>query len=79
LRVYYNDAPLQKYFIVDFICFDLDDATEFVSVIQNRQSAMIGCIEEVAYIHNFIKKDEIEAATEKYGKSKYGAYLSKLV
>jgi glucose-1-phosphate thymidylyltransferase len=57
----------------------LDDATEFIRVIQNRQSAMIGCIEEVAYIHKFIGKDEIEAATEKYGKSKYGEYLSKLV
>lgn len=22
LQVYYNDAPLQKYFIADFICFD---------------------------------------------------------
>jgi len=57
----------------------LDDATEFIRVIQNRQSAMIGCIEEVAYIHKFIGKDKIEAATEKYGKSKYGEYLSKLV
>jgi len=57
----------------------LDDATEFIRVIQNRQSAMIGCIEEVAYIHKFIGKDKIEAATEKYGKSKYGEYLSTLV
>ena len=27
----------------------LDDATEFIRVLQNRQSTMIGCIEEVAY------------------------------
>ncbi len=40
---------------------------------------MVGCIEEVAYIHKFIGKDEIEAATEKYEKIKYGEYLSKLV
>lgn len=66
-------------------CFDngtvesLDDATEFIRVIQNRQSAMIGCIEEVAYTHKFIGKDEIEAATEKYWKSEYGVYLNKLI
>ncbi|WP_026838068.1 glucose-1-phosphate thymidylyltransferase RfbA [Gillisia sp. JM1] len=56
----------------------LDDATEFIRVIQNRQSAMIGCIEEVAYIHKFIGKDEIKLATAKYGKSKYGEYLRSL-
>ena len=35
----------------------LDDATEFIRVLQNRQSAMIGCIEEVAYLHKFIAKE----------------------
>lgn len=53
----------------------LDDATEFIRVIQNRQSAMIGCIEEVAYLHKFIGKKELTHAIQKYGKSKYGEYL----
>lgn len=53
----------------------LDDATEFIRVLQNRQSTMIGCIEEVALIHKFINKDQFEKAIDKYGKSKYGAYL----
>ena len=53
----------------------LDDATEFIRVIQNRQSAMIGCIEEVALVHKFIDKNKFLEATEKYGKSKYGEYL----
>lgn len=57
----------------------LDDATEFIRVLQNRQSTMIGCIEEVALIHKFINKDQFEEATEKYGKSKYGQYLKALV
>jgi len=56
----------------------LDDATEFIRVLQNRQSTMIGCIEEVALIHKFIKKDKLEEAIEKYGKSKYGEYLKEL-
>jgi glucose-1-phosphate thymidylyltransferase len=57
----------------------LDDATEFIRVLQNRQSTMIGCIEEVALVHKFIKKDEFEMAIERYGKSKYGEYLKNLL
>ncbi len=53
----------------------LDDATEFIRVIQNRQSAMIGCIEEVAYQRNFIDKSKLSQLSERYGKSKYGSYL----
>jgi glucose-1-phosphate thymidylyltransferase len=56
----------------------LDDATEFIRVLQNRQIAMIGCIEEVAYLHNFIGKMELEKAIKKYGKSKYGEYLKSI-
>lgn len=53
----------------------LDDATEFIRVLQNRQSTMIGCIEEVAYQRRFIDKAQLQRLSERYGKSKYGAYL----
>ncbi|MGY5846884.1 glucose-1-phosphate thymidylyltransferase RfbA [Salegentibacter sp. HM20] len=53
----------------------LDDATEFIRVIQNRQSAMIGCIEEVAYQRSFIDKSTLKKLSKRYGKSKYGEYL----
>ena len=53
----------------------LDDATEFIRVLQNRQSTMIGCIEEVAYQRRFISKESLKSLSKKYGKSKYGAYL----
>ena len=56
----------------------LDDATEFIRVLQNRQSTMIGCIEEVALIHKFIDKTTFDKAIDKYGKSKYGQYLKNL-
>jgi glucose-1-phosphate thymidylyltransferase len=56
----------------------LDDATEFIRVLQNRQSTMIGCIEEVALIHNFIDDVKFNEAIDKYGKSKYGQYLKSL-
>ena len=56
----------------------LDDATEFIRVIQNRQSAMIGCIEEVAFQRKFIDKSKLNHLAERYGKSKYGEYLNDL-
>ncbi|SDR69283.1 glucose-1-phosphate thymidylyltransferase RfbA [Gramella sp. MAR_2010_147] len=57
----------------------LDDATEFIRVLQNRQSEMIGCLEEVAYLHDFIDRNKVELAVQKYGKSKYGVYLQSLL
>jgi len=53
----------------------LDDASEFIRVLQNRQSTMIGCIEEVAYSRRFIDKAKLGELSLRYGKSKYGAYL----
>ncbi|MGW1455545.1 glucose-1-phosphate thymidylyltransferase RfbA [Salegentibacter agarivorans] len=56
----------------------LDDATEFIRVLQNRQSTMIGCIEEVALIHKFISREMFDKAISRYGKSKYGEYLKQI-
>lgn len=56
----------------------LDDAVEFIRVIQNRQGTMIGCLEEVAFERNFISKDDLKLSAKKYEKSKYGDYLKKL-
>ncbi|MCM4157125.1 glucose-1-phosphate thymidylyltransferase RfbA [Gramella sp. AN32] len=56
----------------------LDDATEFIRVLQNRQSTMIGCIEEVAYLSKFIRKPDLKKLSKKYGKSNYGKYLKQL-
>ena len=57
----------------------LDDATEFIRVLQNRQSEMIGCIEEVALVHKFINIKQFNDAIERYHKSKYGKYLQNLI
>ncbi len=56
----------------------LDDATEFIRVLQNRQSTMIGCIEEVAYLSKFIDKSDLKKLSKRYGKSKYGKYLKEV-
>jgi glucose-1-phosphate thymidylyltransferase len=57
----------------------LSDATEFVRVIEKRQDTKIGCIEEVAYRHGFIDKDQLNALADKYIKSGYGMYLKNLL
>jgi glucose-1-phosphate thymidylyltransferase len=53
----------------------LSDASEFVRVIEKRQSQKIGCIEEIAYRMGFIDQARLLALAEKYQKSGYGQYL----
>jgi glucose-1-phosphate thymidylyltransferase len=53
----------------------LSDASEFVRVIEKRQSQKIGCIEEVAYRMGFIDHEQLMALARKYDKSGYGQYL----
>ncbi|GEN72505.1 MULTISPECIES: glucose-1-phosphate thymidylyltransferase RfbA [Chryseobacterium] len=57
----------------------LNDASEFVSVIEKRQGFKIGCIEEIAFHNKFINEEKLLETAEKYGKSGYGEYLKKLV
>jgi glucose-1-phosphate thymidylyltransferase len=53
----------------------LSDASEFVRVIEKRQSHKIGCIEEIAYRMNFINHQQLLSLADKYQKSGYGQYL----
>jgi glucose-1-phosphate thymidylyltransferase len=56
----------------------LSDATEFVRVIEKRQSQKVGCIEEVAYRMGFIDRKQLLLLADKYDKSGYGQYLRSL-
>jgi glucose-1-phosphate thymidylyltransferase len=53
----------------------LNDATEFVRVIEKRQGTKIGCIEEIAYRMGFINKDQLLEQANSLIKSGYGVYL----
>lgn len=57
----------------------LNDASEFVRVIEKRQGFKIGCIEEIAFRNKFINEEKLLETAVKYGKSGYGEYLKKLV
>jgi glucose-1-phosphate thymidylyltransferase len=57
----------------------LNDAGEFVRVIEKRQGTKIGCIEEIAYRNGFINKEQLLRLADEFNKSGYGEYLRRLV
>ncbi|MBA2746451.1 MAG: glucose-1-phosphate thymidylyltransferase RfbA [Flavisolibacter sp.] len=56
----------------------LNDATEFVRVIEKRQGTKIGCIEEVAWRMGYIQDEQLLQQAESLAKSGYGLYLKSL-
>lgn len=56
----------------------MDAATEFVRVIEKRNNTKVACLDEIAYLHGFINKEQLLKAADKYGKSGYGQYLNKI-
>lgn len=55
----------------------LNQAAQFVQVIEHRQGLKIGCIEEVAFDMGFIDADQLRDIAEPLLKSGYGEYLLK--
>lgn len=56
----------------------LNEAGEFVKVIENRQGVQISAIEEIAYKNDWITKEELLKSADLYGKSLYGEHLKKV-
>ena len=54
------------------------DASDFVRMVESRQSIMISAPEEIAYIKGWIDSEKLLKAAERYGKSTYGAHLKKV-
>jgi glucose-1-phosphate thymidylyltransferase len=57
----------------------MDDASEFVRVMEKRTGNKIACIEEIAYLHGYINKEQAIDISRKYGKSGYGTYILKAI
>jgi glucose-1-phosphate thymidylyltransferase len=57
----------------------LNDASNFVRVIEERTGLKIACLEEIAYKNGWIGKVELQMQCEYYSKSSYGRYLSKIL
>lgn len=56
----------------------LNQASEFVKVIENRQGIQIAAIEEIAYNNGWISKEKLLETANLYGKSSYGAHLKQV-
>lgn len=56
----------------------LNEASEFVKVIEGRQGIMISAVEEIAYKNGWITKEKLLESANMYGKSAYGAHLKKV-
>jgi glucose-1-phosphate thymidylyltransferase len=56
----------------------LNDASEYVRVIEKRQGLKIGCPEEIAWRMGFISKEQLRVLAENLRKSGYGEYLIRI-
>jgi len=57
----------------------MNQAAQFVQVIEERQGMKIGCIEEIAYRQGFITKEQLRDIAEPLIKSGYGKYLHQML
>jgi len=56
----------------------LQDAGEFVRVMEDRTGTKIGCVEEIAWRNGWINSAQLQALAEPLLKSGYGEYLTRL-
>jgi glucose-1-phosphate thymidylyltransferase len=56
----------------------LNDACNYIRVIEERQGFKVGCIEEVAWRKKWISTKELEGLAKAYGGNEYGLYLHRL-
>lgn len=56
----------------------LNDASEYVRVIEKRQGLKIGCPEEIAYRMGFISEEQLFKLADELAKSGYGEYLRRI-
>ena len=57
----------------------MNDASEYISVIEKRTGLKVGCIEEVAYQQKFISGEQLSSIADPLVKSGYGEYLKRLL
>jgi len=57
----------------------LQDAGEFVRVMEDRTGTKVGCVEEIAWRNGWITDHELQELAEALRKSGYGTYLGDLI
>lgn len=56
----------------------MNQASQFVRVVEERQGIKIGCPEEIAYLEGFIDKKQLQKISDPLKKSGYGKYLMQI-
>lgn len=56
----------------------LAEATNFVQIVEKRQSIKIAALEEIAYNRGWIDRVKLLEAAQRYGKSPYGEHLKRV-
>jgi glucose-1-phosphate thymidylyltransferase len=57
----------------------MNQASQFVQVLEERQGLKVGCIEEVAWNEGFIDDKQLDLLASQLMKSGYGKYLKGLL
>lgn len=57
----------------------LVDATDFVKTVETHQHRKIACLEEIAYLNGWIRKEDVLAVYEVLKKNQYGQYLKDIL
>lgn len=57
----------------------MNDASEYIQVVEKRTGLKIGCPEEIAYYEGFISKSQLQTLAEPLKKSGYGEYLLSVI
>jgi glucose-1-phosphate thymidylyltransferase len=58
---------------------DLNEASNFIAVIEKRQGLKIACLEEIAYRMNYISLDKLQEISKPLLKNQYGRYLENII
>jgi glucose-1-phosphate thymidylyltransferase len=56
----------------------MNDASEYIRVIEKRTGLKIGCPEEAAFHESYITKEHLLELAEPLKKSGYGKYLARI-
>lgn len=56
----------------------LNDASNYIRVIEERQGMKVSCPEEIAWRNGWISSDDLLTLAKEYGNSDYSSYLQKL-
>ncbi len=57
----------------------LNDAGNYIRVIEERQGLKVSCPEEIAWRNGWISDKELESLIKNYGKSEYADYLTRIL